>query len=51
MTKVTIIGYQLKTQTVVREVSDWPDEIDIRVAIARAAREADVVLVEGVLVE
>jgi len=49
--KITIIGWNAQAQMVKEEVSHWPDEMDSFIAIARASRKADVVLVEKVLVE
>ncbi len=49
--KITIIGWQPRTKSVVEEITHWPDEMDKFVAIARASRKADVVIVEEVLVE
>ena len=51
MKTVTIIGWNNHLKTVVEVFTTWPDEMDSFVAVARASREADVVLVERVLVE
>ena len=49
--KITIIGWNAKDQIEREIVSYWPEELDVNVVIARASRQADVVLVEKVLVE
>ena len=51
MHKITIIGWQARTKTLAQIVSYWPGEIDESLAIAKASREADVNVVEEVLVE
>jgi len=51
MKTITIIGWNNHMKAMKEVVSTWPDEMDAMVAVARASREADVVLVEEVLVE
>lgn len=49
--KITIIGWQPRSHATVEIVSSWPDEMDNLLAVAKAAREADINILEQVLVE
>jgi len=51
MKTITIIGWQPRSHATVEIVSFWPDEIDNFLAVAKAAREADVNILERVLIE
>ena len=51
MRRITIIGWQPRTQAVVKEVTHWPSAVNKYIAVAKAAREADVNIIEQVLVE
>ena len=51
MRKITIIGWQPRTQAVVEEVTHWPSVVSDYLAVAKASREANVSIIEQVLVE
>ena len=51
MKKVTIIGWHSGEQEVVEEVTHWPSVVSDYLAVAKASREANVSIIEQVLVE
>jgi len=51
MKTITIVGWSAKKRVVVEEVTTWPDEMDMFLAIAKATQVTDLMNIENVLVE
>ena len=49
--KITIIGFRAGDSTSQEQVTHWPDELNEKIAIARAAREGSIALIDKILVE
>ncbi len=51
MKTITMIGWSAKVSAVVERVTFWPDEMEMNLAIAKAAQILDLMTVEEVLAE
>ncbi len=51
MKTITIIGWSAPQRSVVESVTYWPDEMELHLAIAKAAAVTNLMTIEEVLVE
>lgn len=51
MKTITIIGWAAQQRSVVESMTYWPDEMDVYLAIAKAASVTNLMTIEKVLVE
>ena len=51
MKTITIVGWAAQQRSVVESVTYWPDEMDVHLAIAKAASGTNLMMIEQVLVE